>query len=116
MFTKKHIEHIHRIESRLQILENSAPHLFSNDFSNESERQLSKRQSLGYQQKQQQAIVTGVMTASQNISTNNHLQQQHTHHSSMASKDSNKSTLFVGNLLPPADKRNRPSLVYISIN
>ncbi|KAF9146018.1 hypothetical protein BGX30_005114 [Mortierella sp. GBA39] len=39
MLTKKHIEHIRRIENRLQVLENSAPHIASS----EPEQQLQKQ-------------------------------------------------------------------------
>ncbi|KAG9065588.1 hypothetical protein KI688_001877 [Linnemannia hyalina] len=39
MLTKKHIEHIRRIENRLHVLENSAPHVASS----ESEQQLQKQ-------------------------------------------------------------------------
>ncbi|KAF9134409.1 hypothetical protein BGW39_007161 [Mortierella sp. 14UC] len=72
MLTKEHIEHIRRIESRLQVLENSTPHLASK----ESEQQLLKRQSLPPQRQQQQAIVTDAKPARENTSTNTQQQQQ----------------------------------------
>ncbi|KAF9905170.1 hypothetical protein EC991_001932 [Linnemannia zychae] len=74
MFTKKHMEYIRRIESRLKLLENSATHLALK----ENEQQLLKRRSLPSQQQQQQTVIADTIPIIEDISTNQQQQRLRT--------------------------------------